>query len=73
MKHLHKIYEYKKELRNDLVSLFYAGLFSDSFTELLVQLTDHDEHAGVKKKPILLDGRGISKYCSIQKRQRTEL
>ena len=49
MKHLKKIHEYKKELRNDLVSLFYAGLFSDSFTELLVQLTDHEEHSGVKK------------------------
>ena len=48
MNSLSQIIKLKKELKNDLISLFYAGIFSDSFTDLLTQLTQHEEHEGIK-------------------------
>ena len=48
MKNLDKILKFKKELRDDLVSLYYAGVFNDSFTDLMIQLTQHEEHDAVR-------------------------
>lgn len=48
MKNLDKIIKFKKELRDDLVSLYYAGVFNDSFTDLMIQLTQHEEHDAVR-------------------------
>ena len=48
MKNLEKIFSLKKELESDLISLFYAGIFNDSFTDLLTQLTQHEDHKSIK-------------------------
>ena len=48
MKQLKKILKFKRELRNDLISLYYAGKFSDQFTDLMIQLTQHEEHEDIK-------------------------
>ena len=58
MKELKKIIKFKKELRNDLISLYYAGVFSDSFTDLMVQLTNHEEHEEIKMSPAEKKYRG---------------
>ena len=48
MKNLKKILKFKRELRDDLISLYYAGKFSDQFTDLMIQLTQHEEHEEIK-------------------------
>ncbi|MBF36366.1 MAG: hypothetical protein CL838_04175 [Crocinitomicaceae bacterium] len=48
MKQLKKILKFKRELKNDLISLYYAGKFSDQFTDLMIQLTQHEEHEDIK-------------------------
>jgi hypothetical protein len=48
LKQLKKILKFKRELKNDLISLYYAGKFSDQFTDLMIQLTQHEEHEEIK-------------------------
>ncbi len=48
MKNLKKILKFKRELKRDLISLYYAGKFSDHFTDLMIQLTQHEEHEEIK-------------------------
>ena len=48
MNSLKKILKFKRELKDDLISLYYAGKFSDQFTDLMIQLTQHEEHEEIK-------------------------
>ena len=48
MNSLKKILKFKRELKDDLISLYYAGKFSDHFTDLMIQLTQHEEHEEIK-------------------------
>ena len=48
MNNLKKILKFKRELKDDLISLYYAGKFSDQFTDLMIQLTQHEEHEEIK-------------------------
>jgi hypothetical protein len=47
---LSKIAKLKQHFSNDLIILYYRGVFSDSFSDVLVTLAEHESHKSVKKK-----------------------
>ena len=49
-KHLDRVIFIKKHFSNDALSLFYNGVFSDTFSEILISLAEHDSHKSVRKK-----------------------
>ena len=49
-RHLDNVLLLKNHLYNDMISLFYNGVFSDSFSDILISLAEHDSHKSVMKK-----------------------
>jgi len=49
-KQLNKIEKLKEHFSKDLISLYYRGIFSDSFSDVLVSLAEHETHKSVRKK-----------------------
>lgn len=47
---LSKIAKLKQHFSNDLIILYYRGVFSDSFSDVLVTLAEHESHKSVRKK-----------------------
>ena len=48
--YLDKIYNIKDYFKGDILNLFYNGLVTDSFTEFIVSLAEHESNLSVKKK-----------------------
>ena len=47
---LDKIEKLKAHFSGDLISLYYRGIFSDSFSDVLISLAEHESHKSVRKK-----------------------